>query len=88
MAEAADVAAETFAKNGGDIRLFRRRSTEMEVGKDLPCRVPLVISELLGTGQSVGRLRFLQSTLVGLSLFSWMLVLAAQRSIEELLRQL
>lgn len=88
VAEVADVAAETFAKNGGNVRLFRRRSTEMEVDKDLPCRVPLVISELLGTGQSVGRLRILQSTLVGLSLFSWVLVLAVQRSIEELLRQL
>lgn len=52
--EVADVAAETFDKNGGDIRLFRGRSTEMEVGKDLPSRVPRVISELLGTGQSVG----------------------------------
>lgn len=59
VAEVADVAAETFDKNGGSIRLFRGRSTEMEVGRDLPSRVPRVISELLGTGQSVERFCFL-----------------------------
>lgn len=53
VAEVADVAAETFDKNEGGVRLFRGRSTEMGVGKDLPSRVPRVISELLGTGQSV-----------------------------------
>lgn len=49
--EVADVAAKTFSKNGGHVRLFRGRSTEMEVGRDLPTRIPHVISELLGTGQ-------------------------------------
>ncbi|CAN0163196.1 unnamed protein product [Ectocarpus sp. 13 AM-2016] len=48
--EVADVAAQTFQKNGERIRLFRGRSTEMEIGRDLPSRVPRVISELLGTG--------------------------------------
>lgn len=55
--EVADVAAETFAKNGGNVRLFRGRSTEMEVGRDLPSRVPRVVSELLGTGRSFGWFR-------------------------------
>lgn len=55
----ADVAAKTFDKNGRSVRLFRGRSTEMEVGRDISSRVPLVISELLGTG------RFLRA--VGLS---------------------
>eukprot|EP00903_Cladosiphon_okamuranus_P021837 g20080.t1 len=49
-AEVANAAAETFAKNGGRVRLFRGRSTEMKLGRDLPARVPRVISELLGTG--------------------------------------
>ncbi len=55
VAEVADVAVDTFAKNGGDVRLFRGHSTEMEVGRDLPSRVPRVISELLGTCQSRSR---------------------------------
>lgn len=49
--EVADVAAKTFDKNRVGVRLFRGRSTEMEVGRDLPSRVPRVISELLGTGR-------------------------------------
>lgn len=51
--EVADVAAQTFQKNGERVRLFRGRSTEMEIGRDLPSRVPRVISELLGTGRSM-----------------------------------
>ncbi|CAN0281129.1 unnamed protein product, partial [Hapterophycus canaliculatus] len=50
VSEVADVAADTFAKNGGKVKLFRGRSTSMEVGRDLPSRVPRVVSELLGTG--------------------------------------
>lgn len=76
VAEVADVAAETFAKNGGDIRLFRGRSTEMEVGRDLPARVPRVISELLGTGQSFGRFCILLQPLVAI-----LRVVASLRSI-------
>lgn len=51
--EVADVAARTFQKNGERVRLFRVHSTEMEIGRDLPSRVPRVISELLGTGRSM-----------------------------------
>ncbi|CAM9116663.1 unnamed protein product [Scytosiphon promiscuus] len=50
MEEVADVASETFAKNGGRVKLYRGRSTDMKVGRDLPSRVPRVVSELLGTG--------------------------------------
>lgn len=51
--EVADVAAKTFEKNGLDISLFLGSSMEMEIGRDVPSRVPRVISELLGTGQFV-----------------------------------
>lgn len=85
VAEVADVAAETFAKNRGNIRLFRGRSTEMEVGKDIPCRVPRVISELLGTGQSVGRLYIFSSHPPLACLL--LLVGLQQRSMYEVLQQ-
>ncbi|CAB1097646.1 unnamed protein product [Ectocarpus sp. CCAP 1310/34] len=51
--EVAEVAARTFQKNGERVRLFRGRSTEMEIGRDLPSRIPRVISELLGTEVSI-----------------------------------
>lgn len=48
--EVANVAARTFDNNETCVHLFRGHSTQVKVGRDLPSRVPRVISELLGTG--------------------------------------
>lgn len=54
--EVARVAAHTFARGrrSRDVRLFRRHSTELRVGDGgMPSRATHVISEVMGSGQSV-----------------------------------